>query len=74
MVGDGAFSHKIDVTFFKEFLIFEVMAISLNGWILPIGGDALGRVCACSLRSRLVSGLMGLFLKLMKSLVNTNNV
>ena len=27
----------------------------LNGWILPIGGVALGRVCACSLPSRLVS-------------------
>ena len=26
----------------------------LNGWILPTGGVALGRVCACSLRSGLV--------------------
>ena len=26
----------------------------LNGWILPIGGVASERVCACSLRSRLV--------------------
>ena len=29
------------------------MVILLNGWILPIGGVASGRVCACSLRSRL---------------------
>ena len=64
-VADGAFSHKIDyVTIFKEILYPEehqnritcskVTAISLNGWILPIGGASLGRVCACSLRSRLV--------------------
>ena len=26
----------------------------LNGWTLPIGEAASGRVCACSLRSRLV--------------------
>ena len=32
----------------------KVTAILLKGWILPIGGVALGRVCACSLRSRLV--------------------
>ena len=25
----------------------------VNGWILPNGGVALGKVCACSLRSRL---------------------
>ena len=31
------------------------MAILLSGWILTIGGDALGRVCVCSLRSRLVT-------------------
>ena len=30
------------------------MAILLKGWILPIGGTSSGRVCACSLRSRLV--------------------
>ena len=29
-------------------------AILLKGWILSIGGASLGRVCACSLRSRLV--------------------
>ena len=29
-------------------------AILLKGWILPIVGVASGRVCACSLRSRLV--------------------
>ena len=33
----------------------KVTAILLKGWILPIGGVASGRVCACSLRSRLVS-------------------
>ena len=31
-------------------------AISLKGWILPIGGASSEWVCACSLRSRLVSG------------------
>ena len=65
MVGDGASSHKIDyVRKFCEILNLEghhnpisgskVTAILLKGWILPIGGVALGRVCACSLRSRLV--------------------
>ena len=61
MVGDGAFSHKID---YVKILNLEgnpnhitglkVMAISLNGWILPIDGDASVRVCICSLRSSLV--------------------
>ena len=32
----------------------KVTAILLKQWILPIGGASLGRVCACSLRSRLV--------------------
>ena len=32
----------------------KVTAIFLNWWILPIGGASLGRVSACSLRSRLV--------------------
>ena len=31
------------------------MAILLKGWILLVAGVASGRVCACSLRSRLVS-------------------
>jgi hypothetical protein len=64
-VGDCASSHKIDyVTKFKEILNLEghqnritgsrVTAILLNGWILPVGEVASGRVCACSLRSRLV--------------------
>ena len=64
-VADGVFSHKIDyVTIFKEILNPEghpnritgskVMAILLNGWILPIGRASSGRVCSCSLRSRLV--------------------
>jgi hypothetical protein len=30
----------------------KVTAILLEGWILLVGGVALGRVCACSLRSR----------------------
>ena len=65
MVGDGAFSHKIDyVTIFLEILNLEghqnhitgskVMVILLNVRILPIGGASSGRVCSCSLRSRLV--------------------
>ena len=32
----------------------KVTAILLKGWIWPVGGVASGRVCACSLRSRLV--------------------
>ena len=32
----------------------QVAAILLKGWILPIGGTASGRVCACSLRRRLI--------------------
>ena len=32
----------------------KVTAFLLNWWILPIGGASSGRVCACSLRSRLV--------------------
>ena len=62
---DGAFSHKIGyITIFKEIVNPEghlnritgskVTAILLNGWVLPIGGASSGRVCACSLRSRLV--------------------
>ena len=31
----------------------KVKAILLKRWIWPIGGASLGRVCACSLRSRL---------------------
>ena len=32
----------------------KVMAILVTEWILPIGGASSGRVCASSLRSRLV--------------------
>ena len=54
MLEDDAFSHKIDYVtiFFKEILNpyritgLKVMAILLTGWILPVGGVALGRVCA----------------------------
>ena len=64
-VGDGASSHKIDyVSKFEEILNLEghqnrmtgsrVTAILLNGWTLPIGEAASGRVFACSLRNRLV--------------------
>ena len=52
------------LTFFFEILNYEgplnhcigskVTAILLNEWILPSGGAESGRVCACSLRSRLV--------------------
>ena len=65
MARDGAFSNKIDyVTICEQILNLEghpnritgskVISILLNGWIWPIGGDASGRVCVCSLRSRLV--------------------
>ena len=67
-VADGTFSQKIEyVTIIKGILNpkehpnritgSKVMAILLNGWIFPIGGGSSGRVCACSLRSRLVSGV-----------------
>ena len=46
MVGDGAFSHKID--YVNDYVNFEghqhcttgsrITAILLNGWTLPIGG------------------------------------
>ena len=56
MVRHGAFSHKIDyVTIILEILnpkkhqncitYSKVTAILLNGWILPVGGVASGRVC-----------------------------
>ena len=57
MIEDGALNPKIDyVTIFLEILNTEghpnritgskVTAILLNGWILPVGGVASGRVCA----------------------------
>ena len=65
IVGDDEFSHKIDyVGTLKEIRNLEGhpnritgsrdTAILLKGWILPIGEVASGRVCACSLRSRLL--------------------
>ena len=65
MVEDGAFNNKIDyVPIFKENLILEghlnrfigskVTEIFVNGGILLRGGVAPGRVCVCSLHSRLV--------------------
>ena len=63
MVEDGALSHKIDyVPIFKENLNLEghlngigskVLRILVKGGILPWGVIVSGRVCACSLRSRL---------------------
>ena len=50
MLADGAFSHPNRIAGSK------VMAILLNEWILPIVGALSGRVCSCSLRSRLVFG------------------
>ena len=63
MVGDGAFSHKIDRTWkFLKILNLKrhqhctigskVTAILLNGWVLSIGGVASGRACTCSLHSK----------------------
>ena len=56
-------NNYIDI-FFLEILNLEghqnrrigskVKAILLNGWILPNGGVAPGRVCACTLCSRLI--------------------
>ena len=65
MAGYGLSSHKIIyVIKFYEILNLEghqnritgsiVTAILLNGWTLPNGEAASGRVCACSIRSRLV--------------------
>ena len=65
MVEDGAFSHKIDYGSSFEgnlnldghlncYIGSKVMAILVNGGILPSGGVASERVCASSLRSRLV--------------------
>ena len=62
---DSTFSYEIDyVIVIKNFLNPEghqnpisgskVTAILLKGWILPIGGALLGRVCVCSLHSTLV--------------------
>ena len=41
----------------------RVTVILLNGWILPIGGVASGRFCACSLHSRLASVLCQEFIR-----------
>ena len=65
-VWDSTSRYKIDyVIVIKNFLHPEghqnpisgskVAAILWKGWILPICGASSGRVCACSLRSRLVS-------------------
>ena len=65
MVKNGASSQKTNnFDIFSEILYLEghqscwigskVTAILLNGWILPPRGASSGRVCADSLRSRLV--------------------
>ena len=65
MVGDGAFSHKIDCNrtileilnlkgHLNRNIGSKVTAILLNRWVLPIGGVAWGRVCTWSLHNRLV--------------------
>ena len=72
-VRDSTSSYKIDyVKMINNFLNPEghqnpfsgskVTVTLLNGWIWPIGGVALGRVCVCSLRSRLVFGILKIFL------------
>ena len=33
--------------------------VTVKGWFLPIGGMASGRVCVCSLRSRLIYEHLG---------------
>ena len=61
-------SYKIDFVIVMKSVLYpemhqncisgsKVTVILLKGLILPIGGVALERVCACSLRSRLVSPL-----------------
>ena len=79
MVKNGASSHKTNyIDILSEILNLEghlnqcigskVTAISLNGWILPTGGVASGRVCpgllqaACSLHT--VQCTAGLFLSI----------
>ena len=63
-MADGAFSHKIDYVLIlmeipnpeghpNRITGSKVNAILLNGWILPIVEASSGRVCVCSLRSRL---------------------
>jgi hypothetical protein len=47
----------------------KVTAILVKGQILPTGGGASGRVCACSLRSRLVLG----WTRRYKSTLNTSS-
>ena len=61
MVESGAFSHKIDyVPESKSQRASKSLHWVKNygdfgeRWILPRGGVALGRVCACNRRSRLV--------------------
>ena len=67
LVGDGAFSHKTDQLrklleilnkkgLKNQIIGSKIVAIFLgNLWVLSIGGVASGRVCVCSLRSRLVN-------------------
>ena len=71
LVEDGAFSHKINYVTIFQILNLEghsnhitgskVMAILLNGWILPVGGVASGSVCASAACAAgfLLHGLVG---------------
>ena len=43
--------------------VAKVTAILLKGWILSVGGASAGRVCACSLHSRVVLKYFNVFLK-----------
>ena len=55
MVRSGASSYKIDyVTHAQGIISSKVTAILMNWWILPTGGVASRRVCAFSLRNRLL--------------------
>ena len=65
MVEDGALNHKINyIVIFEDnvnpeghlncFIGSKVTAIWVNGGILHRGEASSGRICACSLRSRLV--------------------
>ena len=60
-VRDSSSSYKIDYVIVinreghqNPISFLKVTVILLKGCILPIGGVAPGRVCACSMRSRLV--------------------
>ena len=62
LVEDGAFSHKIDYfgIFFGDYKSWRARAtILMNGWILPIGGVAMGMVCAAAGLLRYIQQYLG---------------